>query len=43
VRRLDPAENAAADFVIAEKEKERSFAALRAYFAPGASSASTRH
>ena len=43
VRRLDPAENAAADFVIAEKEKERSFAALRAYFALGASSASTRH
>jgi hypothetical protein len=43
VRQLDPAGNEAAKFVIAEKQKQKDFAALRAYFAAGASSASTRH
>jgi hypothetical protein len=43
VRQLNPAENTAAEFVIAQKRKEKDLEALRAYFAPGATSASTRH
>ncbi len=43
VRQLNRAENTAAEFVIAQKRKEKDFEALRAYFASAASAASTRH